>query len=44
MEDNTTEQFDKDRRGYYLITAIALMLNRADAVVNYEMVKLKLGE
>ena len=44
MEDNTTEQFDKDRRGHYLITAIALMLNRADAVVNYEMVKLKLGE
>jgi hypothetical protein len=30
------------RRGKYLITAVALMLNKADAATNYEMVKIEL--
>ncbi len=44
MEDMTSEEFDKDRRGKYLITAISMVLSRADSVTNYEMVKIKLGE
>ena len=44
MEDMTTDQFDPARKGKYLITAIALMLNKADAVTNYELAKLELEE
>ncbi len=43
MEDMTPEPYDKDRRGWYLITAVAMILGRADAVINYEMVKVRLG-
>ena len=42
MEDMTEEQYDPARKGKYLITAIALMLNKSDAVTNYELAKLKL--
>lgn len=42
MEDMTEEQYDPARKGKYLITAVALMLNKADAVTNYELAKLKL--
>lgn len=44
MEDMTKDQYDKDRRGKYLITAISLFLTRAESVTNYEMVKIRLGE
>lgn len=44
MEDMTSDQYDKERKGKYLITAVALMLNKADAVTNYELVKLTLEE
>jgi hypothetical protein len=42
MEDMTNDPYDKLRRGKYLITAVALMLNKADAATNYEMVKIEL--
>lgn len=44
MEDITTDQFDSLRAGKYLVTAVAFLLGKADAVTNYELVKLKLGE
>ena len=42
MEDMTSEEFDKPRRGKYLVTAISLMLNKADAATNYELAKIRL--
>lgn len=44
MEDMTTDQYDPARKGKYLITAVALMLNKADAVTNYELAKIRLEE
>lgn len=42
MEDMTSEQYDPARKGKYLVTAVALMLNKADAVTNYELAKIQL--
>ena len=44
MEDMSQDEFDPARRGKYLITAISLMLNKADAATNYELVKIELED
>ena len=42
MEDMTKEQYDVARAGKYLITAVAFLYGKGEAVNNYELVKLKL--
>lgn len=42
MEDETTLPNDKLRAGKYLIVAVCMILDKAEAVVNVELVKMKL--